>query len=132
MRYIRMKFKETFTAEDLAKNLFTVTDDVPTVNTDIFDVELCSNLNLLGTFGVHEVNGGLYLIYAAEDAHACGVIRSRRSDGVWRRSLCEMAANTDYNYGLPYDDGVIGSEHNTNELGNGDWLLNNKKEGLNP
>lgn len=132
MRFIRMKFKETFTAEDLAKNLFTVTADVPTVNTDIFEVELCSNLDLLGTFTVTEVNGGLFLSYANEDAHACGAIRSRRSDGVWRRSLCEMAVNPDYNFGLSYEYGVLAWEKKTTDLGNGDWLLNDKKVGVNP
>lgn len=132
MRYVRMKFKETFTAEDLAANLFTVTADVPTVNTAIFDVELCSNLELLGTFTVTEVNGGLFLSYANEDAHACGAIRSRRSDGVWRRSLCEMAVNPDYNFGLSYEYGVLAWEKKTTDLGNGDWLLNDKKTTVNP
>lgn len=132
MRYIRMKFKESFTSEDLAKNLFTVTDDVPTVNMDIFDTELCSNLDLLGTFTVTENNGGLFLSYASEDAHACGAIRSRRSDGVWRRSLCEMAVNPDYNFGLSYEYGVLAWEKKTTDLGNGDWLLNDKKVTVNP
>lgn len=126
MRYVRMKFKETFTAEDLAKNLFTVTADVPTVNTDIFEVELCSNLDLLGTFTVTENNGGLFLSYANEDAHACGAVRSRRSDGVWRRSLCEMDVNPDYNFGLSYEYGVLAWEKKTTDLGNGEWLLNDK------
>lgn len=132
MRYIRMKFKETLTAEDLAKNLFTVTDDVPTVNTDIFDVELCSNLDRLSTFNVTEINGALVLTYTNDDAHACGAIRSRRSDGAWRRSLCEMAVNPDYHFGLSYEYGLLAWENKTEELGNGDWLLNDKKVKVNP
>ena len=132
MRYIRMKFKETLTAEDLAKPLFTLTDDEPTVNTDIFDVELSSNLNWLGYFGVTEINGALVLTYANEEAHACGAIRSRRSDGVWRRSLCEMAVDPDYNFGLSYEYGLLAWEKKSEELGNGDWLLNDKKETVNP
>lgn len=132
MRYIRMKFKETLTAEVLAENLFTVTDDVPTVNTDVFDVELCSNLDRLSTFNVTEINGALVLSYTNEDAHACGAIRSRRSDGVWRRSLCEMAVNPDYHFGLSYEYGLLAWENKTEELGNGDWLLNDKKVGVNP
>lgn len=132
MRYVRMKFKDILTAEDLAKPLFTVTDDVPTVNTDIFDVELCSNLDLLGTFNVVEVNNSVQLAYFSETAHACGAIRSRRSDGVWRRSLCEMAVNPDYLYGLSYEYGLLAWEKKAEELGNGDWLLNDKKVGVNP
>lgn len=132
MRYVRMKFKETLTAEDLAGNLFTVTADVPTVNTDIFDVELCSNLDLLGTFSVTEINNSLFLAYTSEAAHACGAIRSRRSDGVWRRSICEMAVNPDYDFGLSYEFGLLAWENKTNELGNGDWLLNDKKVTVNP
>lgn len=132
MRYIRMKFKETIAAVDLAKPLFTVSADVPKVNTDIFDVELCSNLDLLGTFGVTEINNSLFLSYLSVTAHACGAIRSRRSDGVWRRSICELAVNPDYFFGLSYEFGLLAWENNTNELGNGDWLLNDKKEGVNP
>ena len=132
MRYIRMKFKEILTAEDLAKPLFTLTDNVPTVNTDIFDVELSSNLDWLGYFGVTEINGALVLTYANEVAHACGAIRSRRSDGVWRRSTCEMAVNPDYDFGLSYEFGLLAWEHKTTELGNGDWLLNDKKVTVNP
>ena len=132
MRYVRMKFKETLTAEVLAGNLFTVTDNVPTVNTNIFDVELCSNLDLLGSFSVTEINNSLFLAYQNDDAHACGAIRSRRSDGVWRRSLCEMAVNPDYNFGLSYEYGLLAWEKKSEELGNGDWLLNDKKVGVNP
>lgn len=132
MRYIRMKFKETLTAEELAENLFTVTDDVPTVNTDIFDVELCSNLDRLSTFNVTEINGALVLSYTNDDAHACGAIRSRRSGGVWRRSMCEMAVNPDYHFGLSYEYGLLAWENKKEELGNGDWLLNDKKVGVNP
>lgn len=132
MRYVRMKFKETITAEDLAGNLFMVTDDVPTVNTDIFDVELCSNLGLLGSFSVTEINNSLFLAYTSEEAHACGAIRSRRSDGVWRRSICELAVNPDYDFGLSYEYGLLSWENKTTELGNGDWLLNDKKVTVNP
>ena len=127
-----MKFKETFTTEDLNQNLFTVTSGRPIVNSFIFDSELCSNLGLLGTFSVTEINGALVLTYTNDDAHACGVIRSRRSDGVWRRSLCEMAVNPDYHYGLSYQFGLLAWENKTNELGNGDWLLNDKKNVSNP
>ena len=126
MRYVRMKFKETLTAEDLAGHLFTVTADVPTVNADIFDVELCSNLDLLGSFSVTEINNSLFLAYTSEAAHACGAIRSRRSDGAWRRSICEMAVNPDYDFGLSYEYGVLAWEKKTTDLGNGEWLLNDK------
>lgn len=132
MRYIRMKFKETFTSEDLSQQLFMVTSGQPIVNPFIFETDLCTNLGLLGTFGVTEINGALVLTYTNEDAHACGAIRSRRSDGVWRRSLCEMAVNPDYHFGLSYEYGLLAWENKTEELGNGDWLLNDKKNSVNP
>lgn len=133
MRYLRIKFKDVYTTEELGTTLFNIDENENrSVNTDLLVVEECSNLDLLLDVAIVTAGGHNYMMYPNIDAHAIGVIRSRRDGGAWRRSLCEMVCNPGYHYGLSYEAGLLAWENNTNELGSGDWLLNDKKEGVNP
>ena len=134
MRYVRIKFKDSYTTAELAGELYTpnATTHQPEFNSSLFDTELSSNLSLMNDCELHNEDNDYFLGFPNIDAHAIGVIRSRRDGGVWRRSLCEMTCNPGYHYGLSYEAGLLAWENNTNELGNGDWLLNDKKEGVNP
>lgn len=133
MRYVRMKFKDSYTSAEENESLFTEEGGgVWHLNTDLFNVEESSNLTLMDDCELIDIAGAKYLQYPNVDAHAIGAIRSRRDGGVWRRSLCEMTCNPGYHYGLSYEAGLLAWENNTNELGSGDWLLNDKKEGVNP
>lgn len=132
-RYVRIKFKDSYTAYELA-NRFVWNDGEGgfTINTDLFNAEESSNLDLLNNLEILSYDNKFWLQFPNVDAHAIGVIRSRRDGGVWRRSLCEMTCNPGYHYGLSYEAGLLAWENNTNELGSGDWLLNDKKTGVNP
>lgn len=133
MRFIRIKFKDSYTSGELETSIYkSTTPGQVSVNEDLFFIEECSNLGLLTECQLVEIAGQKNLAYPNIDAHAIGIIRSRRDNGVWRRSLCEMICNPGYHYGLSYEAGLLAWENNTNELGSGDWLLNDKKEGVNP
>lgn len=133
MRYVRMKFKDSYTPNELATSLFTITlEGGAQINQDLFLTEESSNLTFLNDCQMVDIAGQKNLTFPNIDAHAIGIIRSRRDGGAWRRSLCEMTCNPGYHYGLSYDSGLLAWENNTNELGSGDWLLNDKKEGVNP
>lgn len=133
MRYVRIKFKDSYTANDLTTGVF-VADGGGAVhfNQDLFNIEESSNLSLMNDCQLVANGQHFSLVFPNVDAHAIGIIRSRRDGGVWRRSLCEMICNPGYHYGLSYESGLLAWENNTNELGSGDWLLNDKKEGVNP
>lgn len=133
MRYVRLKFKDTYTSQELNTPVFYDNGDtVYRLQQSLFNVEECSNLSLLDGQQQTTIDNVTYLQFPNIDAHAIGIIRSRRDGGVWRRSLCEMTCNPGYHYGLSYENGLLAWENNTNELGSGDWLLNDKKEGVNP
>lgn len=133
MRYVRIKFKDAYTAQELSSMAFIGRGNLGYMfNTALFVTEESSNLSLMDGCDLHTVENQTYLTFPNIDAHAIGVIRSRRDGGVWRRSLCEMTCNPGYHYGLSYEAGLLAWENNTNELGSGDWLLNDKKEGVNP
>ena len=133
MRYVRIKFKDSYTTADLATMVFNgAAGGTYTFNQDLFNVEECSNLSLMNDCQLVNIANQVNLVFPNVDAHAIGIIRSRRDNGVWRRSLCEMVCNPGYHYGLSYDAGLLAWENNTNDLGSGDWLLNDKKEGVNP
>lgn len=133
MRYVRIKFKDSYTADEIGTAVFTDTGgNVYKFNQTLFNVEECSNLSLMDDCDVQPIGEHFSLVFPNIDAHAIGIIRSRRDGGVWRRSLCEMICNPGYHYGLSYEAGLLAWENNTNELGSGDWLLNDKKEGVNP
>lgn len=133
MRYVRIKFKDSYTDEQLSASLWEQEEDShgPFL-TEYFNEEESSNLSLMDDADVVGSEDKFWLQFPNIDAHAIGAIRSRRDGGVWRRSLCEMNCNPGYHYGLSYEAGLLAWENNTNELGNGDWLLNDKKEGVNP
>ncbi len=132
MRYIRMKFKDSYTAEELDETLFTGTVDAKIVNKSLFIIDESSNLDDLADTSLLSVGNQTFLVVPNIDAHCYGVIRSRRVDGSWRRSLCEMIVNPGYHFGLSYENGLLAWENSTTELGNGDWLLNDKKVAVNP
>ena len=133
MRYVRIKFKDSYTTEDLNTLVFNdAGGKTYTFNQDLFNVEESSNLSLMNDCQLVNISNQVNLVFPNVDAHAIGIIRSRRDGGVWRRSLCEMVCNPGYHYGLSYEAGLLAWENNTNELGSGDWLLNDKKEGVNP
>lgn len=133
MRYVRIKFKDSYTAGELEQFVFNVDENHrPYMIPSLFNLEECSNLDLMGDCQLVDIAGQKNLTFPNIDAHAIGIIRSRRDGGVWRRSLCEMLCNPGYHYGLSYDAGLLAWENNTNELGSGDWLLNDKKTGVNP
>lgn len=134
MRYVRIKFKDSYTAAELADYIYTIDQETTqrVINTALFDTELSSNLNLLVDCQSVSEDDDFFISFPNIDAHCIGAIRSRRDGGVWRRSLCEMVCNPGYHYGLSYEAGLLAWENNTNELGNGDWLLNDKKTGVNP
>lgn len=133
MRYVRIKFKDTYTEDELIQAVY-LGDQAEnyTFKESLFNVAECSNLSLMNDCQIVDIAGQNNLTYPNIDAHAIGIIRSRRDGGVWRRSLCEMLCNPGYHYGLSYDAGLLAWENNTNELGSGDWLLNDKKTGVNP
>lgn len=58
--------------------------------------------------------------------YACGVIRSRYENNVWRRSNADMVIGDANEYGLAFNSAVQAWKEQTNDLGNGDWLLNDK------
>lgn len=132
MRYIRMKFKDTYTEQELNRVVFEDYAGGVRLYSDLFDAELSSNLSTGGWTTIQDEDDNALLVIPNIDAHALGVIRSRRDNGVWRRSLCEMIVNPGYHFGLSYNNGLLAWENNTDELGNGDWLLNDKKTGVNP
>lgn len=133
MRYIRIKFKDSYTTEQLSRGILTTEGgEITGVNTDLFDITECSNLDKLAEMETVTVGEHSFVQFPNVDAHAIGAIRSRRQDGEWKRSICEMRCNPGYHYGLSYENGLLAWENNTNELGSGDWLLNDKKEGVNP
>lgn len=133
MRYIRIKFKDNYTSDELSENIFAEGEAGSIVfNRDLVVEDESSNLELLEEIGIQTIGEQNYMVFPNVDAHAIGAIRSRRDNGVWRRSLCEMTCNPGYHYGLSYEAGLLAWENSTNELGSGDWLLNDKKEGVNP
>lgn len=133
MRYVRIKFKDSYTSEELGTAIFTEqAGNTFQFNEDLFFTEECSNLSFMNDCQLIDIAGQNNLTFPNIDAHAIGVIRSRRDNGVWRRSLCEMTCNPGYHYGLSYEAGLLAWESNTTELGSGDWLLNDKKVGVNP
>ena len=133
MRYVRIKFKDSYTNDDLDSGVFVADDNTNFVFDDTFFVtDESSNLSSMNDCQIVNIAGQSNLTFPNIDAHAIGIIRSRRDGGVWRRSLCEMTCNPGYHYGLSYESGLLAWENNTNELGSGDWLLNDKKEGVNP
>lgn len=133
MRYVRIKFMDSYTSEQLESPLWEAEEDShgPFL-TEFFNEEESSNLSLMDDADVVGSEDKFWLQFPNIDAHCVGVIRSRRDGGVWRRSLCEMACNPGYHYGLSYDAGLLAWENSTTELGSGDWLLNDKKTGVNP
>lgn len=133
MRYVRIKFKDAYTEQELGTSVYNDNgDNVYRLRETLFNVEECSNLSLLDGQQLVNIENATYMQFPNIDAHAIGIIRSRRDGGVWRRSLCEMICNPGYHYGLSYEAGLLAWENSTNELGSGDWLLNDKKEVVNP
>lgn len=133
MRYVRIKFKDSYTSEELVTPVYDPAGESGfTFKQDLFNVEESSNLSLMDDCELQDIGEHRSLVFPNIDAHAIGIIRSRRDGGVWRRSLCEMKCNPGYHYGLSYEAGLLAWENNTNDLGSGDWLLNDKKEGVNP
>ena len=133
MRYVRIKFKDNYTNDDLDSGVFVDDNKNNFVFDDTFFVtDESSNLSSMNDCQIVNIAGQSNLTFPIIDAHAIGIIRSRRDGGVWRRSLCEMTCNPGYHYGLSYESGLLAWENSTNELGSGDWLLNDKKEGVNP
>lgn len=133
MRYVRIKFKDAYTAQELSSIMFTENADAEyVIDKTLFVVDESSNLDLLNDIDFVADGNESYMQFPNVDAHCIGAIRSRRDGGVWRRSLCEMVCNPGYHYGLSYEAGLLAWENNTNVLGSGDWLLNDKKEGVNP
>ena len=133
MRYIRIKFKDSYTSDELEENVFAEGEAGSiTFNRGLVVEDESSNLELLEEISIETIGDHNFMTFPNIDAHCIGAIRSRRDNGVWRRSLCEMSCNPGYHYGLSYEAGLLAWENNTNELGNGDWLLNDKKNVSNP
>ncbi len=133
MRYVRIKFKDSYTDEQLDSAIWEGTPGQGfTFLSEYFNEEESSNLSLMNDVEVVSYDDKTWMQFPNVDAHCIGAIRSRRDNGVWRRSLCEMTCNPGYHYGLSYEAGLLAWENNTNELGSGDWLLNDKKTGVNP
>lgn len=133
MRYVRLKFKDSYTSEELNAVLWTANAGTGyTFQTSFFVEDECSNTELMNDVEVIDADDKSWMQFPNVDAHAIGVIRSRRDNSVWRRSLCEMTCNPGYHYGLSYESGLLAWQQQTANLGNGDWLLNDKKTSVNP
>lgn len=128
--YHRLKFKDDYTAVQLAAFLYTAEGRIVS---DLIDTDMSNVDGLLFThFAEQQEASMLYLQDESCDSlYAAAVVRSRLSDGQWRRSSADMLIDqTNYDsWGLGFEAAMLNWEPGSTNLGNGDWLLNDKLNG---
>lgn len=122
--YHRVKLKSSYTSQQLSFDFY----DTDGVIDKTLIVENESNVDglifhdpdaSLGESNVLPLN-------CYTDSLAAGVIRSRWDGAKWARSSCDLLVRNTSKYGLSFANALVNWDGTKTNLGNGDWLLNDK------
>lgn len=131
--YYRIKFAETIDITAAKTATCFTNGKLDVSDTDYFvPAESASEFP---TFSLVDISGRgaptLAIAYAAGLPFgyyaACGVIRSRFQNNVWRRSNADLVIGDASNWGLEFGIALDAWKKQTTDLGTGDWLLNDKE-----